>query len=542
MASLQTSTRARLALGSLVLAYLLVALIAGAPDSPLVPPSPPGVRPVRWTQAWARWIGLDRLTRTGLTVVAIGVLAAILILFFVVVAEARSARVGASLIFVAVALSLAISVAAPLMLSRDVYSYAAYGRIYTVHHANPYVRLPSAFPSDPFVRVVWRGWINTPPVYGPAFVLVSAGVARGTAGSPRVTILAFKLLAAGGVALATALVALAARSLRRRDPGQSARSNPVANAAAAAAAAAVGLNPVVVVHTVGGGHSDALVAASLAGALLLGIRWMNEEKSTRGPFQSIALGITALLTLAGLVKVVLFLVLLVWLWHLARMAAPGRRAGAVGLHVLEAVTISAAFSAPFLTSARAFKSLVTLTSVEGWASPVRLVSRGARVLGTAIDGNVTAEVLDKLVVVGFLAIAAAAFIRFFRRQAEDGRANTPDGLTSALAVGTLGLALAIPYLLPWYAAWFLPFLALVTDPGIAAIGLTAAGLLALTGIPTEAGSTPGLWRGSVFSVHYVVAPMMLGLFLAWVWRTLRLPHQGPPRMDAPPRMADRARP
>jgi hypothetical protein len=509
MASPPTSARAGAAIGSLVLGYLLIALIAGAPDSPLAPPLPAGVRPPGWTATAARWIRIDRLTRTGLTVLTILALAAIVLLFFLVVAQARRGRVRSGVVLAAVALSLAFSVAAPPMLSRDVYSYAAYGRIYAVHHANPYVRLPSDFPADPFVRVASPAWIDTRAVYGPGFVLASAGVARAASRSPGLSILIFKLLAGVGAALATGLVAVAARSAPPMgvQPGEGARGD--------AAAAAVGLNPVIVIHTVGGGHNDALIAACLAGALVLGLRWMKGESLPRRAVGPVPLAVTALLTLAGLIKVVLFPVLLIWLWHLLRSTAPGRRMTGVMVHVVEAAALSVAFAGPFLNSARAFTSLVTLTSVEGWASPARLVARGARAVGRVIGGPVTADVLDKVVVLGFLAVFAAVFIRFFRRQAQGGRSQTGDGLASAWAVGTLGFALAIPYLLPWYAAWFLPFVALMTDTGIWTMGLAAAGLLALTGVPAEPGSAPGVWHDMVLGVHYGIAPIMLVLFLAW---------------------------
>jgi alpha-1,6-mannosyltransferase len=538
MASPPTSTRAGAALGSLVLGYLLIALIAGAPDSPLVPPLPAGVRPPGWTATGARWIGLDRLTRTGLTVMAILALAAIVILFFFVLAQARRGRVRSRMILAAVALSLAFSVAAPLMLSRDVFSYAAYGRIYAVHHANPYVRLPSDYPADPFVRVASPAWIDTPAVYGPGFVLASAGVARAASGSPGLTILIFKLLAGVGAALATGLVAVAARPIppMGHQPGEGDRAKPTV------AAAAVGLNPVIVIHTVGGGHNDALIAACLAGALVLGLHWMKGESLPRRAVGPVPFAVTALLTLAGLIKVVLFPVLLIWLWHLLRSTAPRRRMTGVMVHVVEAAALSVAFAGPFLNSARAFTSLVTLTSVEGWASPARLVARGARAVGHAIGGTVTADALDKVVILGFLAVFASVFIRFFRRQGQGGRSRTGEGLAGAWAVGTLGFALAIPYLLPWYAAWFLPFVALMTDTGIWTIGLAAAGLLALTGVPAEPGTAPGVWHDMVLGVHYGIAPIMLVLFLAWAGRSLGAKLAGHGVVDATPRMTDRARP
>ena len=81
-----------------------------------------------------------------------------------VLVEAWRGRVRLQTAMACVIVSLGLAVAAPVLLSRDVYSYAAYGRIFTLHGANPYVVPPSAFPSDPFVRVASREWIDAPHI------------------------------------------------------------------------------------------------------------------------------------------------------------------------------------------------------------------------------------------------------------------------------------------------------------------------------------------------------------------------------------------
>ena len=71
-----------------------------------------------------------------------------------------------------------VMVMMPVLLSQDVFSYAMYARIAAIHHANPYVVTPMHFPHDPMYPYVGWGWRNTPAVYGPAFTLLSEGVAR----------------------------------------------------------------------------------------------------------------------------------------------------------------------------------------------------------------------------------------------------------------------------------------------------------------------------------------------------------------------------
>jgi alpha-1,6-mannosyltransferase len=538
MTSPSTSRRAGLALGSVVLGYLLVGLVAGAADSPLVPVLPRAVGRPEWTTTGSRWFGLHGLTRTELTVLSIVLLAGVLAAFFVVLVEASRGRLGLAAVLLAVAMSLAVSVATPVMLSRDVYSYAAYGRMYALHDANPFVRTPAEFPADPFVMVASPAWVDTRAVYGPAFVLAGAGISRLWQGSPAATLLAFKLLSALGALLAALLAARAAdirfRSVAETSEGRSER--------AALAAAVVGLNPVIVVHTVGGAHNDALIAALLAGALVLGLQWHQRSDADRRPVHPLALGATALLTLAGLIKVIVFPVLALWLWYLyTTSSSRDRRVLPVALHAGAAVFLSAALAAPFLDSGRALTSLLTLASVEGWASPVRLVARGARALGEEIGGSGVRDAFGKLVVVAFFVVFVVVFIRLLVRWGRD-RSRDIGLWPDAGAVGTVGLALALPYLLPWYAAWFLPFVAVTTERGVALIGLATAGLLALTGIPAESGSASEVWRAMVLVVHYVVAPLMLVLFVAWMARASSITPSDRNEPDGVHRMADRARP
>ncbi len=55
----------------------------------------------------------------------------------------------------------------------DIFGYIVRVRILTVHHANPFTALPSAFPQDPFFRYI-GGWKDWPTPYGPLFVLLGA--------------------------------------------------------------------------------------------------------------------------------------------------------------------------------------------------------------------------------------------------------------------------------------------------------------------------------------------------------------------------------
>lgn len=492
-----TSPPAWVAYASLVAlsaGYLLLDLVAGVDRSPLVPQMPLGVSVPSWTTRGAEVIGLDGLGHVGLTALALVVVGLMLCAFGVLLREAWAGRVGLAPVGAAAALAIALAVAAPLLLSRDVASYASYGRMVAVHDANPYESTPADFPGDPFSPVTPEVWRDTRSLYGPLFTLISAGVA-GAFPSVGGTVLGFKVLAGVALALAAALAGLAAL-----------RSRPER---AVFAVAAVGLNPVLIVHTVGGGHNDALIAALLAAAAALWVGGRGDETSVVTPR---ALGVTTLLALAALIKVVAGVALVVWLGTLVWRGS--RRGRSLVIHGGQALLLGLAFMVPFVSDLSTIRALGTLAGVQGWASPARLVGRGAEALGDLVSDGVGAA-LRTAVLALFLAAFAWGLMLVIRRTRPDREAPAGWG------VGLLLFALAAPYLLPWYVAWFVPLLALVPDVGLIVIGLAASGALALTGIPAEPDPDPGLWNGMILAVHYVAAPVMLALFVAAMRRITR---------------------
>ena len=81
-------------------------------------------------------------------------------------------------------------------------------------------------------------------------------------------------------------------------------------------------------------------------------------------------------------------------------------------------------------------------------------------------------------------------------------------LIAAWGIALLLLALSLPYLLPWYAAWFVPFLVFFDDPVLTFAGVFASVVLALTLIPADPFhglTTPAVMDG----VHYGAAPVLL---------------------------------
>ncbi len=127
----------------------------------------------------------------------------------------------------------------PPLLSHDVYSYVDYARLGVLHGLDPYVHPPASVPLDPaFAHVTWP---DTTSAYGPLFTLATYPLAALPVG---VAVYALKAVSAVSV-LAIAVIVARLAPLRGVDPRR--------------AAAFVALNPLVLVHVVGGSHNDGLV-------------------------------------------------------------------------------------------------------------------------------------------------------------------------------------------------------------------------------------------------------------------------------------------
>jgi hypothetical protein len=158
------------------------------------------------------------------------------------VAERRARR----LTWGAIAVLLAGFALAPVLLSHDVYSYVDYARLGVLHGLNPYVHPPAAEPFDPaYARVTW---FDTVSAYGPLFTL---------AAYPLAWLPVWWAVAVLKASAALSVLATAALL---------ARLAPARGVSPLGAAAFVALNPLVLIHVVGGAHNDgvAMLAATAA--------------------------------------------------------------------------------------------------------------------------------------------------------------------------------------------------------------------------------------------------------------------------------------
>jgi hypothetical protein len=298
-----------------------------------------------------------------------------------------------------------LPLAAPLLLSTDAWTYWEYGRIGAVHGGDPYVDTPSAFPDDPAYDDAGAAWRDTTSVYGPAFSLLSEGVAVAAGSSEDAAAWIFKALAAGAMVACTLL---AARLARER----------------ALAAALVGWNPLFAIHFAGGGHNDALmialVLAALAAAAAGGRQWAGAA--------------WALSILVKWVPLVFFAL------RAVAARATRRPVGHLGFGLAAGAVLALATWAYGPDWLRSFGPLAENAGEQSsYALPHRLEQLGLP---------------HGLVLVLALAALAAGLL-WLAREAWRGRVRL--GLAGCLLLATT------PWLTPWYAVWALPLAAAEDD-------------------------------------------------------------------------------
>ncbi len=329
---------------------------------------------------------------------------------------------GRRVVWSVIALALAAFAAAPVLLSHDVYSYLDYARLGVLHGLDPYVHPPAAAPADPaFAEVTWP---HTTSAYGPLFTLATYPLAWLPVG---LGVAALKATTALSV-LALAAVVSRLAAWRGADPLR--------------AAAFVALNPLVLVHVVGGAHNDGLtmLLAMLAVAALLARR-----EASAG---------AALLAAAALKASALFIAPFVLL--AAATPRPTGRFPGIGTGFRPAGRLLAGGFAAAATigvaSHLAFgwewlDALDVAGENQGRTSHLSIPATVARLTGLGGHPARTAALVLYAVLVAYL-------LRWTWRGGDWVRAS---------AWAAAGLLLATAWLLPWYLIWLLPLAAISRD-------------------------------------------------------------------------------
>jgi hypothetical protein len=302
---------------------------------------------------------------------------------------------------------------APPLLSQDVFSYIAYARLGVEHDLNPYEHAPVDAAADAVYP--YAGSKTATSAYGPLFTLVTYPLAG--LGLPT----AFWILKAAAALASLALAAVVWRTAERlgRDPR--------------APAVFVGLNPLTLVHVVGGAHNESyVVLLTMVGVMA----WAGGRAFAAGLASMLAAGIKAS---AGLV--VPFLL----------AAGPLRRvlAGAAAAAI---VIVAAAFAG---FGADALDALGLLSDNQERSSRWSFPYKTAELLGAILPGDRLdyRDAVRAAYAVAFAGIALWLLARTWRGA---------DPIRMA-GWATLALLIASAWLVPWYALWLLPLAALAAD-------------------------------------------------------------------------------
>ncbi len=304
----------------------------------------------------------------------------------------------------AIGITLAFAVATPSNQSGDVNSYAMYGRIVTVHHANPFASYPMHFEGDPMRRRVAPLWQRTPDIYGLGFTVIMAALAPVIGQSSFLVHFTYQLIALAAVGAMLWLL-----WKRTRNP---------------AVLAFVGLHPLLAISVVNGGHPDALVALGVVAGVLAAIE-------RRPVFAGFAFALAASVNFTALVAAA---VLCVWAYRRWSRPEVFRFAAIVGaLGALPYPLLSG-----WLQNAHDHSSLISRQSI--WNTIGNFVG-SADLLRSLASNGATILAVSLLVVIA---------IRHTSR-------GTPE---LAVAAGLAAFLVASSWVMPWYAFTALPLLAL----------------------------------------------------------------------------------
>ncbi|MGE5408057.1 MAG: polyprenol phosphomannose-dependent alpha 1,6 mannosyltransferase MptB [Syntrophothermus sp.] len=331
---------------------------------------------------------------------------------------AAAPALGRRVVWGTVAALLAAFALTPVLLSHDAFSYVDYARLGVVHGLDPYVHRPDAVPTDPaFADVTWT---HTASAYGPLFTLVTYPLAWLPVDAAVAVLKASAALAVGALALIVARIA----AWRGVDPLR--------------AAAFLALNPLVLVHVVGGAHNDALamLLATIAVAAVLARR-----DAGGGVVLVAAVAIKASAA---------------FLAPFALLGALERRRAAIRFAMGAAAAVLAIGAAAYLAFGWDWtRGLGHAGENQGRTSHLSVPATVARIAGVGPGPvRVTALVLYALAVVGLLAWTWRG----------------GDWVRAAGWAG-LGLLLATSWLLPWYLIWALPLAAVSRDRPLQALTL-----------------------------------------------------------------------
>lgn len=387
---------------------------------------------------------MSRMLQTSSSVVLIGV-GLVVLAWLLMSRYVGSASVTvAQLLRTLVAWSLPIFFTAPLF-TQDIYSYLAQGSVVT-HGMDPYSAGPVELlgTENHLARSVPFIWAQSPSPYGPVALAISALINDVTRESIVLGVLAHRGVSVLGIALSAWAIVHLARRCGVRPP----------------TALWLGvLNPLTLLHLIGGIHNEAILLGLALAGMELGLRGVDAlDRPERSRGVLLLAASIALISSAGMVKVTGFLGLgfvgMALARHLNRREhgrALGPTLSVLGAALVMTVGLVATVAAVTLISGIDLGWVTGqggAATIRSWMSLTTDVGVIAGVIGMLLGlGDHTEAIL--IITRGVGVVVAVAFIVRMLFATFRGTIHPVGGL----GVGTFILVILFPVVHPWYMLW-----------------------------------------------------------------------------------------
>lgn len=399
---------------------------------------------------------------------------------------------------------LPLLVTAPLF-TQDIYSYLANGSI-VLQGLDPYSAGPVELlgADNDLARSVPFIWANSPSPYGPVALGLAALVSWLTHDSIIWGVVLHRVFSLLGIIAAGWAISRLATRCR----------------VAPEAALWLGiLNPLTILHLVGGIHNESFMLGLALVGVELGLRAVNDSHAARWRVWALLIASGVLISCAGMVKVTGFIGL-----GFVGMAAARGLVDKRGVPAVRAVLGAGLAQLLLLAVSIAAVTVVTgidigwifgqggAATIRSWLSATTSVGVGAGFLGMLLGlGDHTEAILSVTRTVGVI-IAASFMLRML--YATFRGAIHPVG---GLGVSTFALVVFFPVVQPWYILWaVLPLAAWANRRFFRMAVMIYSGLMSFIVLPRGLGLPPG----TVF-VIYLAAVVTFVALIAAGWVALR---------------------
>ncbi len=412
-------------------------------------------------------------------------------------------------------------IVAPPLLSKDIYSYLAQSAI-AQRGMDPYVVSPvrGLGVDDILTRSVPNLWRDTPAPYGPLFIWLGKGITTITGDNITAAIFLHRMLALVGIALIVwALPRLAKRC----------------GVSSVAALWLGAMNPLLILHLVGGIHNEALMLGMMLVGIEFAFRGIYSAQRLRRPGTiwptqaglMVVLG-AGVISASAMVKVASMLALgfvgvaLAQRWGATLPAlrnAPVNEWWSRSRRSIAALAASAAVLATVLATVMVAicvgtglgfgwtKTLSTGDVVRSWMSMPTLLSVTTGRIGVGLGlGDHTQAILEVGRPIGEL-VALVFILRWFLA-ALAGRLH-PLG---ALGVSMATVVLFFPFVQAWYLLWaVIPLAAWATRPWFRLTTIGVSAVIAIVVMPTSS-NTSGVVLAQGLLAGIIMVAVLTALF------------------------------